>query len=67
MPNQLTVVMCAGSQLRQQVAELQMQYTQIGDQLENEQNRIMQVTALADGSTRICESPQSLRHAYMPA
>ena len=43
MPNQLTVVMCAGSQLRQQVAELQRQYTQMGDQLENEQNRIMQV------------------------
>ena len=34
---------CAGAELREQVAELQRQYTEMGDQLEDEQNRIIQV------------------------
>ena len=34
---------CVGRELQQQVAQLQSEYTRVGDQLESEQTRIMQV------------------------
>ena len=39
---QLDMERTAGAELRQQVMELQRRYTEMGDQLESEQNRIMQ-------------------------
>lgn len=34
---------CVGRELQQQVAQLQSEYSRVGDQLESEQTRIMQV------------------------
>ena len=34
---------CTGRELQQQVAQLQAEYSRVGDQLESEQTRIMQV------------------------
>ena len=41
---------CVGRELQQQVAQLQSEYTRVGDQLESEQTRIMQVRHLQAAS-----------------
>lgn len=55
---------CIGRELQQQVAQLQSEYTRVGDQLESEQTRIMQVRhlqAASKGSTPEEAHPAQVR------
>ena len=50
------MLLCTGRELQQQVAQLQSEYTRVGDQLESEQTRIMQVRHLQVASK--CLAPE---------
>lgn len=47
----MSVQLCSGRELQQQVAQLQAEYLRVGDQLESEQTRIMQVPANTSPAT----------------